>query len=143
MKHIFIVLLFLSSPCFAFAEESKITAGTPMATVEAILARNGFRYGEQFMLQWLPAEGNDFLFCRLDKEATLVVVYDTKTRKVTHLAVHYPAPQRRSRADAVIIGPVAVAFTPKEYSLTFKKEANQQPDPTRVKQTKSKPKGSG
>lgn len=121
MKRAWIPLLLWSSSCVALAEGAKIAEGTPLAVAEQILSENGIPYGNQFGLQWLPTNGKDFLFCRLDKEATLILVYDTATKTVVNLHVHYPAPQVRSKADTVTVTPLSATFSPKEYSLTFKK----------------------
>ena len=130
MKRLFIIFLFLSSFCLALAEESKITIGTPIATVEDMLTKNGFQYGNQFQLQWVPPKGQRDLFCRLDDKATLAVGFSTKTKKVVYLVVWYAAPVMQTRADGVSVAPVAVTLTPNDYSLTFKKEPNQQPENT-------------
>jgi hypothetical protein len=122
MKRLSILLLFLASSCLAFADEPVITAGTPIKTVEEVLTKNGFSYGNQYQLQWVPPKGRENLFCRLDKRATLIVEFDTKTKKVCYLIVWYAAPVMHTRADGVSIMPVAIAFTPQEYALIFKKE---------------------
>jgi hypothetical protein len=106
-------------------EELKITAGTPMAIVEEILAKCDFQYGSQFTLQWAPLEGRRILFCRLDKDATLAVTYDAETEKVLYLSVDCTA--IRSKFDAAILRPLSITFAPKGYSLTFGKEERGQP----------------
>ncbi|MGC4071718.1 MAG: hypothetical protein QM760_04245 [Nibricoccus sp.] len=130
MKRLSVLLLSAVLTCAAFAAESVITAGTPIATVEEALTKNGFPYGNQYQLQWLPPKGHEFLFCKLDERSVLIVEFDTRTKKVHHLIVWYAAPVMQTRADGISIAPVAIALTPQEYALIFKKEANQPVQPT-------------
>ena len=124
----FIVFPFVTS-LTALAADMKIAVGMSEAEVRATLTKSGMPFGEEYALQMIPPEGFGFVFGTLD-DHSLVVVYKTDTKKVSELRVYLPAPVMRTRADGVILKPIAIEFSDSTYSLVFKKEANQALVPT-------------
>lgn len=129
MKRLSIILFcLLSVSLTAVAEGTKIEAGMSVSAAETALTKNGYKFGNEFALQWLPEKGKDFLFCRLEEDSTLVVVYRTKKKEVISLTVYCTPRVMTSRSDGIVLQPTAIVVSPSSYSLVFKKEANQRPE---------------
>ena len=122
MKSLFIAILFLSSIVASNAEEFTLKPGIGVDVAIKALDKFGYSHRNQHGLQWAAPDGEDFVFCKLASNQTLVLVCSTKTEKIERLIV--VADQKRGK-EYPVITPDAVKITKESFALVFTKKAEQ------------------
>ncbi len=112
------LMIFAATPLHAEDTKYVIKEGELVTQVTKSLDDYGYLHGNHLGLQWLPKEGEDFLFCKLSDKQTLVVLFDIKTNKVKSLSVVVDQTQRK---EYPIVHPSSIVISAKSFALEFKK----------------------
>ncbi|MES2981779.1 MAG: hypothetical protein V4727_05640 [Verrucomicrobiota bacterium] len=119
-KTISLVAFMILSATPLHAEDTKyvIKEGELVSELTNSLDTYGYSHGNHHGLQWLPKEGEDFLFCKLSDKQALVVSFDIKTNKVKSLSVVIDQTQRK---EYPVVYPSSIVISAKSFALEFKK----------------------
>ncbi|MDX2109412.1 MAG: hypothetical protein SFY80_04140 [Verrucomicrobiota bacterium] len=126
MIRIIAILLGLLLTQGLFAEETDISPGMTLSEAETGLKAKGFPFGSEYTVKWVPPKGMEYVYCRLDKQFTMVLVVDSSEKEVLGILIHCPS---RSKTDPMLLHPIAVGLASSSYWLVFKKDVSQTGEP--------------